>query len=805
MKFSTQWLSRYVDLSGVDIDELGDRITLSVAELEGIHRFGEGLESILVARIETCERHPDADRLSVCQVNDGSGTLRTVVCGAPNAQAGLLTALAPPGTQVGEIHVKAASIRGVESAGMLCSPKELGLTDDHAGICSFEEDWAPGTPLHTVLPLIDAVLEIDNKSLTHRPDLWGHVGMAREVSGLLKRPLNLPATDIELGTGAPLEIDVQDAERCPRYCALRMSGIEVKPAPLWMQSLLHRCDVRAINNVVDVTNFVMFELGNPMHAFDMRQISGGKIEVALATEGEEVVTLDDQERVLSATDLVIRDGTRPVAIAGVMGLANSEVQSDTTELLLEAANFRADGVRRSAVRLGLRTDSSARFEKALDPALAPTTALRFATLMNEILPSAKVTSDLGDACFSEGQTPTIETSVSYINRRLGTSLSVKEVHGYLTSVEFEIDDLDGDKMAVKVPSFRATKDISIPEDLVEEVGRLHGFDNITPIQPSVEIPKPYRHSDRTLHRRIRTIMSLGLGRHEVRSYSFDFEPFLERIGRGPYDRIGVKNPISVDQTHLRPRLLPSLLHALERSMSYSRSLNLYDIGRIFRTGEAGDELPPQPYHLASLVWKHPSDAEGDEREQAVQAYADMKGTLESLFDALGISLRFKRADKELSPWLHPVRSASICTEAGAVIGYVGTLHPDVTDALDCGAFIAAAELDVDALNALGFDDTLYETVAKYPAVPYDLSIIVPESVSHSDLHERILSAHEGWVKSADCTAVYRGDPIPEGEKSMTYRIVFQSDEATLEMDAVNEVVNGLVDRLGSELGGWLRT
>jgi len=801
LKYSLAWLNRYVDLSAVNLDELANRFTLSVAELEGVERVGDGLEPVVVARIIEAEPHPAADRLQVCTVEDGSGVPRTVVCGAPNARAGLTTALAPPGTDLGPIQVKTAEIRGVESAGMLCSARELGLTDEHEGILELPSGWIPGTQLNQLLPVTDVLLEVDNKSITHRPDLWGHYGVARELAGLFGGPLRPPNCEVQLGSVEPAEVEISEPERCPRYCALGLEGISIEPAPLWMQTLLHRCGTRPINNVVDVTNFTMLELGNPLHAFDAREVQGDKIHVRVAEEGETVVTLDDQERTLTDQDLLICDGARPVALAGVMGLANSEVRDDTTKLLLESANFKAESVRRTAIRVGLRTEASARFEKSLDAELPPVAALRFAALLQEIQPAVRVYSGLVDANFSKQETRVIETSVSYINRRLGTTLSVAQVHAYLTSIEFTVEDVDGDTMKVGVPSFRATKDISIAEDLVEEVGRLFGYDNVTPVQPAVEIPKPYRHPDRSAQRRVRMALSFGADCAEIKSYSFDYEPFLDRIGRGDWGRIKVRNPISAEQTHLRGRLIPGVLQALERSSANAKTVRMYEIGRVFEPG--GDELPPQPFHLSLGLWRHPSVApKGDDADHQRAAYAELKGVLEFLMDRLQIAVRFERVSTPDNPWIHPVRAASIVGPNGATLGTLGSFHPDLVEALEIGSYGAVAELNMDQIRALANDDRCFDPIAKYPPIPFDLSVIVPEAVTHQELLDRILEAK--WVQAADCTAVYRGEQIPEDQKSMSYRILFQSHEATLSMEEVNTVIEELVQRLSDELGGWLR-
>ena len=800
MKYSLQWLGKYVDLEGLSVETIAKHLIRSVCELESVEKLGEGLERVCVARVLTAEKIEGKKHLQLTTVDFGAGAPVSVVCGAPNARAGLVTAFAPPGTVVGGREIKIASVGGVESAGMLCSATELGLFEDHSGILELDPALVPGTLLSSFLPLSDTVIEVDNKSITNRPDLWGHLGLARELAAIFERKLTLPDTTVSDGPGEPPAVSVERPDLCPRYVALGVGGLVIAPSPLAIRALLHRCGVRPISNVVDATNFVLLELGQPVHSFDTRELHGGSIVVRTATDGEKVTTLDGQERTLASGDLLICDAARPVALAGVMGLLNSEVRPDTTDVVLEAATFRPDCVRRAAVRLGLRTEASARFEKSLDPLTPPLAARRFARLCLDMIPTARVTTRLADAFAKAPALPPIRTTASYINQRLGTSLTVAEVARLLERLEFVVQ-ADGDALEVTVPSFRATKDIAIPEDLVEEVGRLFGYDNIPPDQPRAPIPVPYRHPDRTFHRAIRTVLSFAAAATEIQSYSFDSEPFLERVGRTALPRLGVRNPISSEQTHLRPALMPSVLASLEKSAPHAPRLTVYEIGRVFTPSATKGELPAQPYRLAIGV-RIP--AEGDTATAQRAAYFELKGVLDLLFDRLGLALVVGRAGEGTPPWLNPARSAELRTKDGRVAGYAGALHPGVAEALSLGMGAAAAELDLELLRDLARPEARYVPTPRFPAVPFDLSVIVPEAVTHAELDQRIRAAHATWVKDVALTGVYRGAPIPDGQKSATYRILFQSPERTLAMEEVNEVVKTLVEQMGKDLGAWLR-
>jgi phenylalanyl-tRNA synthetase beta chain len=816
MHFSLQWLKRYVDLDDVNIDHLANRFTLSVAELEGYEKVGAGLESICVARIESCEPHPNADKLQVCQVNDGSEQLRTIVCGAPNARPGLVTALAMPGVKFGSFKIKVAKVRGVESHGMLCSAQELGLGNSHEGIWELPSDWQPGSLLSEHMPVEDIIFEVDNKSITHRPDLWGHYGIAREVAGLLKRPLRALESQVTLGQEQRINVQLQENQACSRYCALTMEQVEVTAASPWMQVLLHRCGTRPINNIVDCTNFVMLELGQPLHAFDARQIKGQQITIRYAHDEEKVTTLDEQEHSLLSSDLLICDAERPVALAGVMGLANSEVQDDTQNLVLEAAHFKSDVVRKTAVRLGLRTEASARFEKSLDPALPSFAAFRFCHLLQSMCPQAQITSALSDVWSSVPETITIETSVSYINTRLGTQLPAQQIRDYLTSIEFQVTKIDEDQISVQVPSFRATKDISIPEDLIEEVGRLYGYDNIIPCQPAVEIPKPYRHSARTLQQKIRRILSFQAAAHEVRNYSFDSEPFLDKIGRSSQNRLQLKNPLSSEQIALKTSLLPNMLASLQRSLAYTNEALIYEIGRVFQVEDfdPNTELTAradlQPFHVSTVLWKQDKHIKTPHKHDlgydAIQdlAYAELKGVCEILCAGLNTQVVYKRSDGKQPVWLHPARCALVCTTKGDSLGYIGNLHPDVCEALQLGTYTAALEWDLTIWDQMNLSYGEYKAISKFPSIHFDLSVILDENISYDEVKALMLNAHRSWVKGVECVAVYRGDPIPQGQKSITFKIQFQNDKATLEMEKVNKVVDRLMKRLKDELNAWVR-
>jgi len=599
MFVSWRWISQWVDTSGVEPLAFAQRFTCTVAEIDKVHQVGSGLGDVLVADVVEVAAHPASDKLHLATVDLGAKGRVTVVCGAPDLRVGMRVPFVPPGvTLPSGIVVRHGDVRGVTSPGMLASEADLGLSDDHSGLLSLDGCQAfAGTSLPHAVQVEDVLYEVDNKSITHRPDLWGQYGMAREVAAMLGKPLQPLQVDVELGHGAPLDLRVDAPDLCPRYVCARLEGIAIAPAPVDLRLQLRRLGVRPISNVVDATNLVMLETGNPLHAFDARSLRGNAICVRRATENESITTLDGQERRLLPGDCVIADGAGPVALAGVMGGADSEIKADTASVVLEAAAFDAATIRKTAMRLGMRTESSARFEKALDPALAGIAARRFLRLVREMCPSARVVSDLADAGPFHAAPRTalhITTTATYLRGRLGVTseeMPLAWLVECLQRLEFRVEQ-EEDTLHVTVPSFRATKDVSIAEDLVEELGRHHGYGRIQPVAPLVPSKPPFTPPLRLLERKIRTALVQESGLTEVVLYGFDHEGERARLGltQGDLPRLGVRNAISSEYKYLRRSLAPNLIAALDRNLQQgdgrqaSREglqIGLFEIGRVF--------------------------------------------------------------------------------------------------------------------------------------------------------------------------------------------------------------------------------
>lgn len=611
MFVSWRWISQWVDTSGVDALRFADRFTCTVAEIDKVIEVGQGLDAVLVADVVAVTPHPNADKLRLATVDLGDRQV-TVVCGAPDLAVGMRVPFVPPGvTLPSGITVREGEVRGVPSPGMLASEADLGLSEDHGGLMTLDGCLAPaGTSLIAAVEVTDVLYDVDNKAITHRPDLWGQYGMAREVAAMLGKPLAAMALDVALGQGAPVALQVASDAHCPRYVCARVEGVQIAPSPVDLRLRLRRCGVRPISNVVDATNLVMLETGNPLHAFDARSLRGQAIHVRLALPGETIQTLDGAQRLLQATDCVIADAVGAVALAGIMGGADSEIRDDTQTVVLEAAAFDAPAIRKTALRLGMRTESSARFEKGLDPMLPHIAARRFLRLVLAMCPDARVVSGLVDAGpYHETAHPpvVIRTTGTYLRQRLGVSpeeLTDVWLDHTLHALHFAVDRA-GDGMAVTVPTFRSSRDVRIAEDLVEELGRHHGYQRIRSQPPLIPARPPYTPPLRALERTARTVLVHGARLTEVLTYGFDHETERARLAlhEDGLPRLKVCNTIASDLDSLRRNLAPNLITAVERNLQTGDG---HDVPRegltvgLFEIGRAFVPVPDRPLTAAEV-------------------------------------------------------------------------------------------------------------------------------------------------------------------------------------------------------------
>ncbi len=788
MKFTWNWLQDFVDLQGVDPFAIADRFTLTVAELEGVERVGEGLHEVRTARIASLDPHPAEPRWQVVTLDLG-GPKAQCVSGAPNLAMGAMVPVALPGTRLpGGVTVQARDMRGVRSEAVVLSEAEMGLSDDHSGVLVLPPDAPVGVPLPQVLPVEDVVFQVDNKAITHRPDLWGHWGIAREVAAMTGRPLRDPPDTFPQGPGAPLRVVVDDPDDCPRYMAMAYSGVRIAPSPFWIARRLRLCGMRPISNVVDLTNFVMLAVGEPVHAFDRRQIRGDLIRVRRARPGEPFRTLDGQDHALDPDDLLIADAERGIALAGVMGGEDSGIADDTTDVVLECATFHPGRVRKTSVRHATRTESSARFEKGLDPRLPPRAMALFTRMLGEVSPGAGPATRVADAATFPSDLPRIRLDPATVSRRLGVEVSAHRTTEILASLGFGVAQGPDGALDIQVPSHRATRDISIPEDLIEEVGRIVGYDRIPPVPPPVIEGLVPRDPMRVLARQVRHLLAFACGLDEVMTYSFASESLLARLGLDPGPSLRLRNTLSADHVRLRTEVAHNLLAALQRNATQFSSFGLFEVGRVFRPDPGPDGLPSQPRHVAVLLY----DKAAATRETSNALFRRGKGIVEFLLDRLEVAAVSADMPPRSPPaWAHPNRCVGV-TASGQEVGVLAGVHPGVMAALDCAGAAVIAELDLECILGAPRAERRFRPIPRFPAIQADLSFVIAEDARSGDLVSLIREHAGATLGRVEFVTEYRGPPLAAGQRSVTFRLTFQAPDRTLADAEVREAVEKVI-------------
>lgn len=782
MLISFRWLARHVDLEGIDPETLANDLTLSTAEVEGVEAFAPHLLDVVVGHVISKEQHPDADKLSLCKVDVGEDEPVQIVCGAPNVDRGQNVAVATVGTVLpGDFKIKKSKIRGVESRGMICSERELELGDNHDGIWVLPSDCKVGTPVSKALGIDDWILEIDNKSLTHRPDLWGHRGIAAEVGAIYKRPLlpldvSLPA----LGNGTPINLQVE-SEACSRYLGLSIENAKPLASPSWLQFLLLAVGQRPIDQIVDLSNFVMLDIGQPNHTFDAKQLSKDGIVVRDAKEGETITTLDGEERKLRPADLLICSGGTPVALAGIMGGETSKVGDDTSQLLLEVATFHPTVVRRTSTHLGLRTESSSRFEKSLDPTLPLKAAGHFAQLLLGLQPDVTFPAQLADAGDWSDPASIITMRPSRVRTALGKDIPDAELEDILTRLGFEVAP-KGDAFDVGIPSARATKDIAIEQDLVEEIGRVYRYGNI-PEQPLMaEIAPPVRDTRRLMVRKIQDRLSGSPSFHEVMSYSFVPDTMVKRLGEDELPHIRIVNPMDQSISRMRRSIAPSLLQVLEPNRRQRGDVRLFEIGKGYHPENANEKGEPREVHRLALAWA--TTPPGKKSAFDDNAFASLYGVVVDLIHHLGLKAPAIDQAIDAPAWGHGARAlVGKFADRDEPALYIATLEPGIARDLgldgDLTSDVAIAEVSIDELLAAAERGPDYRAIPRFPGIKVDVAVDMPEQTHAAELVAVIETAGKKQVTSTELFDVYTGDNIGAGRKSLAYHVVLQSDTKTL--------------------------
>ena len=789
MKISLDWIADFVNIHDLSPTQIADRLTMCTAEVEDVQTLRRCVEGVVLGKILSVETIPGVDPHLRWVVVDCGGRQFGTVCGAANARPGLVSAFAPPGTRLADGQVVSKiELAGRVSEGVLCSPRELGLSRWHEGILECPPDLTPGAPLEKYIPTTDVLIEIDNKSLTHRPDLWGHYGFARELAAIFERPLRpLGMADLaRFDALPPVPLSVEDFEDCPCYGCLMMEMPAADPSPLLWQRRLHAVGQRTFNLAVDLTNYILWEIAQPMHAFDGELVRA--IRVAHAGTVKSFVTLDGQERPMLPEDLLIWDEKEPVALAGIMGGLATEVRPTTRRILLESANFKASRIRRTSVRLDLRTESAQRFEKSQPPILVKWGVARFLHLLEEhrvpvqVLSRFTVAGDLGES------PRTIVLAPGELDRLAGTTIPAGTAISILHRLGFEASASEEGHLVVKVPPFRSAKDISIPADIVEEILRIYGYDNIPPRMPEFPLrPLPVNRRLRLEHRARRLLAAV----HrfvEVQTYGWMDDRFLEALGYQPLRPIVLRNPLVSFNRLLRTSLLPNLFALIEKNRSHREAFRIFELGHVYSMSENG--TPVEEGRLAGLSFL------SEEKADAESHFLSVKSALEDLGEALaGGSFRFRLENSAELPWQVPGRWLSV-HQGDRLVGAIGVLEGPARQAvIPEGGQVVWFELNMDALEGVLWPAKRYVPPPAFPGSVQDFSLLWPAAEGFAPL-EAILDRFEHpLIQKRQFLYVYRGKGLPEGMGSYTFRYWIGHRDRTITSEEI--------ERFRSELLAFL--
>ncbi|MCQ2485325.1 MAG: phenylalanine--tRNA ligase subunit beta [Clostridia bacterium] len=777
MFLSMNWISDYVDLSGLDRLKLISQFSLSTAEVENEIFFkGSNISGIVVAEIMSVENHPKSEKLHLLKVDAGDGKLTDVVCGAPNVRVGMKTAFAKVGAKIGEITIAPRPLAGFDSFGMCCSEKEIGISDDNSGIMDLPTDIANGTDIKDVYEIDDIVFEVDNKSLTNRPDLWGHYGIAREFAALAGRPLKpLETVDLSAYNNLPkVDMKIEDAN-CQRYSCLQFENISKSVSPMNMRIRLFYCGMRGINLLTDLTNYLMLEMGQPMHAFDSRKVE--KIRIKRFAEPMTFTTLDGVDRKIDENTLMICNDNTPVAIAGIMGGLDSEIVEDTTTLTLESATFDAVSIRKSSVRLAHRTDASMRYEKCLDPEMTVTAIARFVKLLKDIDGGVTVVSSLTDEQAFKYDTININFDKSFVDRYTGIDISSDTIEKTLNSLGFGVKR-DNDSFDVVVPSWRATKDVTIKADIIEEITRIYGYDNFD-IHTTKAPLYPVRDAvEKSVEDRVKDILVKRFSLHELHSYIWNYYDEFKALGIESEDNVKILNASNPNIETIRKTIIPTQLCQIKTNTGYGADFGIFEVGRVVE-GLDENGMCDEHKKLAVTLYSKTLSPE--------KLYFKLVNMLSSLADDINHEALSFKAKEATHSFQHPVNLNAIYC-GGEEIGEIGMIHPVIAKNIDKKSNIVYAEIDIIKFSQIANAGISYEAPSRFPEMEIDLTFVCD---TFAPIKAAIDAQNCALIKKVTVTDTY----ADENGKSITVRILFSHPERTLTGEEVKTQTDAVIETL----------
>lgn len=787
MYISINWIKDFVDLDGIDIKGLINKFTLSTAEVEGIIEYGKNTRDVVVGKILSVENVENSNKLHRVLVDIGDKQI-SCICGAPNVKEGIKIAFAKEGSLVNGLEIKKAVIAGHESSGMCLSEKELGISEDHSGIMILDDNIPLGIDIKEIIPIDDIIYEVDNKSLTNRPDLWGHYGIAREIAAITGRELKpLEVEDLSIYNNLKkLDISIENKEECYRYSALTIDNVTKKVSSYKIKTRLTYCGLRPINLLVDMTNYIMLELGQPMHAFDKSLIKS--IKVKTLKEESEFTTLDNIERKLDKGTLMIYNENTPVAIAGVMGGKNTQITDNTTSLFLESAIFNAVLVRKTASKLALRTDASARYEKTLDPELTKIAIERFVKVLKNEDKNIEVSSSFSDLYLNKYSTIYVDITKEYINKKIGVEFTMEQIVDTLTKLKFKVEVKGENELKIEVPTFRATKDVSGKADIIEEISRIYGYDNIVP-QTNLWKVSPVREDEtRTLEYESKKLLAQKYGLSEIHSYVWYDTRLNNELGIEVKDNLKIVNGLNRLDNTLRYNMGPTMLYTIYKNIKNYDEFGIFEIGRTFEYKFDGSNC--DEYKVLSIA---KTSVKKSEEELLFEA----KSIIDSIVKInKNIHLEYVENTKLIDSFIHPVNSF-IIKYNDIELGYITSVNPKVKDKINQKSNIVIVELRIDLLSSITKEAIVYKEISKYQTVEFDFSIIVENTKNYSDIEKVIKNSNLEYLQKYSLVDVYENEEKLKNKKNITIRFTIGSYDKTLTREEIETEREKLITNLNN--------